>query len=158
MPASCEALTSCETLNGVPGPADACTNDWHLLGGASLYVIKPFFAGNTAYTTGTDANHLNASQQDTAFSWDYAASPAFWLEVVSPSGLGVRARYFHFDQTSTSLQTGMTPDQVNVVFIAPPPPLAIPSLGGFGAPGSLLTAGVGQDQLEFSSKQVIIAT
>lgn len=133
----------------------ADTTSWGLIGGASLYLLKPYFEGNTAYVTSTGTNTNEPRRVETAFSWDYSASPAFWLGIVGPDGLGLRARYFHFEQASSDLTTVLTPGETATgASIFPPLDLSLlqPVARPFGAPGNNLGFfGLGQDQLEFGS-------
>ena len=77
----------------------------HLIGGADLYLIKPFFSNNPALTffdQGTGpANRVNISEHA-------AASPLFWLGFVSDSGMGFRARWWNFYQ-GTDQSYALTP-------------------------------------------------
>jgi hypothetical protein len=127
-----------------------------IMGGASFYLLKPYMQSNTAYVT-TIAPGTPTSQVDLAsFHWDTEPAAAFWLGWSSPSGLGARARYFYFEQTSSSasLTNGITPPPAPQTTINPPLANFLPlSTGGtaFGSPGTVLNSGIGTDVLSFGS-------
>lgn len=144
--ASCSCSTG-TVLGNDSALEERCGGDhWTFMAGASLYLLKPYFQTNTAYTTRI-VGQTTVQTTDTPFSWDYSVSPAVWLGVTNPDGLGLRARYFHFDQTSNHLSTSLRPSDVGNTFIQTPNNLTL----GWSSPSTLLRSGVGQDQLDFSS-------
>ena len=151
---------------------------WKLTGGASLYYLKPYADGNTAYqtttiTTGPVGSTYTTSGQTITqdFDWNMKPAGAFWLGIANPCGLGIRARYFHFDAASADALVSLTPGQestppgqvpsiTNVISPSPFVPQTFPgalapnaaNIQAFGAPSELLSvAGVGQDDLVFRS-------
>lgn len=172
-----------------PPPADA-EPGWWLLGGGSLYFLKPYAGNNTAYQTTTTsvgtAGDVAVSQGQTTptqFSWNFEPAGAYWLGLVSPSGLGLRGRYFRFSAGSSNPETTLTPQQAATPlgvtpaesrFVNPSPfissflPGTLPPAGAgrspFGSPGAVLlvpnpngSAGIGEDHLRFSSDLTIDA-
>jgi hypothetical protein len=101
----------------------------HFIAGAGVYIIKPFFQNNPAFFTerftelGNFSLQISMNQQD--FSWGLDAAPVVWLGYVSECGLGVRARWWLFDQRSAAsvvkdpFTTISSPSQAGVLF--PPP-------------------------------------
>jgi len=130
---------------------DCDATHWEFFGGASLYLLKPYFESNTAYSTTSGIGTTHPSRTETDFNWDFDAAPAVFLGIVSPSGRGVRAGWFHFDESSTPQHTGLTPGLATSSFIDPAP--GVTGLPGavFASPGALLSAGAGKDVLDFSS-------
>jgi hypothetical protein len=88
------------------GPDDLSADEpWegHFVAGAGLYWIHPNFTNNPAYgevrsrtVSGVPASVL--SVQDFRYGMDFA--PEVWLGYVTTSGLGVRVRWWQFDQGS----------------------------------------------------------
>lgn len=156
---------------------------WKLTGGASLYYLKPYAEGNTAYqtttiTTGSTGNTATVFGQTTNqdFDWNMKPAGACWLGVTNPSGFGIRARNFFFDGTSADALVSLTPGQASTPFgqvpsvtnvINPSPfvpqnfPGALPPVvagsQSFSSPAQLLNVGVGQDDLLFRSSLKIDA-
>jgi hypothetical protein len=87
---------------------------WKLYGGADALYLRPHFNSNPALTVlttndvttiGTGANGLpaatvnNSSTTSTRdFSYDFSVTPRYWIGIQTDSGLGLRGRYFRFDQ------------------------------------------------------------
>jgi hypothetical protein len=139
-----------------------CHGGWKLNGGASLYFLKPYFGDDPAFITTTTSAVTGAiiapGRVTTQFDWDNQPAGAFWLGVTGENGLGVRGRYFHFDQSSNTLNTSnptpVTADAITT--IAPPETLVFgpAPIPGFGSPGILgaLTPVFGNvDMLTFNS-------
>ncbi|HMC67346.1 MAG TPA: Lpg1974 family pore-forming outer membrane protein [Gemmataceae bacterium] len=81
-----------------------CGRGAHLTGGAGLYIMQPHFESNPAFfsiqttSTAVPTRVVNAAvQQD--FSTEMAVAPQVWFGLVSDSGLGLRTRWWHFDQS-----------------------------------------------------------
>lgn len=134
-----------------------------LQGGAALYLLKPVFENNPAYTF-TSAPALPAGSQSTVeFLWNYAAAPKVWLGWEPDDEIGVRGSWFYFDQGSPSRSTSMNDtDSFNGVTILPSSSLpalsggALYGVGAFaGAPSDLIVGvidpGSGVDRLTFNS-------
>ncbi|HEV3261297.1 MAG TPA: Lpg1974 family pore-forming outer membrane protein [Gemmataceae bacterium] len=121
----------------------------HFVAGAGLYLIKPFFDTNPAFRTSTTTvtggifnvtSTTQTQQQD--FEYDLAAAPLIWIGYVADNGLGVRGRWWSFDQGSRFEML----DQAGVsITSAAPQGLSIHS------PGSVLFPGVNADSLAFNS-------
>src|SRR5262249_34986833 len=75
--------------------------------GASLYIVKPYFTNNPAYTITNGAGTPNQTQTTLDFNWDYNATAGAWLGWSSDSGFGLRARYFFFDNNSSELHASL---------------------------------------------------
>lgn len=136
---------------------EACARaNWSFGGGAGFYLLQPYATNNLAYsiTTSTTQNAgstITGLTQPQQFGW--SMQPAFdvWLEAVSPSGIGLRARYFHLDGGSNDLFLNVPSTQYNsangtsVIAVTPTPylfnsppgtvPQQNPALAGlFGGP------------------------
>ncbi len=125
-----------------------------LLGGASFYYLKPYLPNNTAFRTTTMPDTPMSQVVDTTFSWNYEPAAAFWLGWAPDNGLGLRARYFFFDQTSPTLNVSNTTTPPPQTTISLPLASFLPlSSGGiaFGSPGTVLSTGIGTDRITFSS-------
>jgi hypothetical protein len=151
------------------------------IGGASVYILKPYVNNNLAFTTDRlttlttfdpttglpTRTTTSAIRTSTDFEWDLTASPGFWIGYIGSCGIGFRVDYFNFDQraktesvtlTSGAAVEGMAPGPVTTVSIAPPTTitsgLPVPfGLAAGTAPSAVLPAppGVGQDDLSFAS-------
>jgi hypothetical protein len=104
------------------------------VGGAGAYIIKPFFQNNPAFFTKVVQNTVwpppgsplmmptiwqtsSIIQQQHDFCWDLKAAPLVWLGYATDSGLGVRARWWQFDQ---SVCTSAVNDGVSTITSAAP--------------------------------------
>lgn len=131
------------------------------MGGASLYFLKPYSQNNTAFVTTiipTPTLFQSSSEVNfTSFHWDYNPTPAFWLGWSAPGGLGVRARYFLFDQAADTASATNPPTTPPQAAISVNPPLAsfLPgsTMGtAFGSPSTLINGGIqSPDQMAFGS-------
>lgn len=137
-----------------PGQDD---NHGSFVAGAGFYILRPFFNNNAAYTTTyttlipgvgvANTTTTNTTQQN--FQDNYTFAPLVWLGYVSRSGLGVRARYWYYQNTATTTTTNdvfPTGTTATVITSSGTPPFFVTS----GNPGSALSNGVGQDQLQFT--------
>jgi hypothetical protein len=75
------------------------------VGGVGVYLLRPHWDTNPAYavfraTPGDPAAF--SSRQQKNFDWDTEAAPLVWLGWVTPSGCGVRGRYWEFDADVTT--------------------------------------------------------
>lgn len=122
------------------------------IAGAAVYILSPYFGGDPAFITTTGIGTSSPTQTTTDFSWNYNATPAFWLGWLNPSGLGARGHYFFFDQTSRTATASLNASQAASASIAPPANLVSPAGSpSFGSPGVILGSGLGQDNLAFQS-------
>jgi hypothetical protein len=79
----------------------------HFVAGAGLYIVKPYFENNPAFTSAR-GNFINGNgavtstndQQD--FDWGLNPAPVAWLGYVSDCGWGFRAHWWLFDQRSSA--------------------------------------------------------
>lgn len=94
-------------------------------GGFGFYYLKPHFDTNPAFAKAINVPSVTAASTTTTqenFNWDYSAAPLVWLEVGSSCGLGVRGRYWRFDDTPNSplvsnpFSTGASTTQVTSAF------------------------------------------
>jgi hypothetical protein len=138
-------------FEGAPTPATAEPGGGRFVGGASLFLLRPYFQNNTAYSTVSGVGTNAALVATQSFDWDFSASPAIWAGYEAENGLGFRGRAFYFDQSSQNSQTSLTAAEAAKGFILPPADLLRLPGAAFGAPGVLTTAGFGADQLEFGS-------
>lgn len=143
----------------------ASRGGWDPVGGASLYLLKPYLHQNIAFqTTSTltadsaGGTSLSDGRTDSR-QFDWGVEPAFavWLGAAGSSGYGVRTRYFRFNgspgvaNTSLNAQQAATPPGVNPAvstFISPSPfipdflPGALPPVAAgtksFGSPSPVL--------------------
>lgn len=143
--------------------------------GGSLYLLKPYIQNNTAFTV-TSANAVvdgitTTSSSGTIsrdFGSDLTPAFAFWLGATGPSGVGGRARYFHFDHSPSTLPLSLSSGETftgggTIVGVNPAPGLTSPALlfpnlpsQAVLAPSALLNfitagTGAGADTLAFSS-------
>jgi hypothetical protein len=125
----------------------------HIAAGAGFYFLKPYFPGNPAFTLkftdlntapGLSATMVSSQQQD--FCYGPAFVPLIWLGFVSDGGLGIRARWWHFDE-SDRITAGNNDGTGATVFTSA-------SAGGLSvsSPGYLLSRfGAGTDLMTFES-------
>ena len=74
------------------------------VGGAGIYVLKPYWTTNPAFATTITSGGVNVDNQ-TDFPYSYDASPLIWFGYVGENGLGARIRFWLFDQSSTLSRT-----------------------------------------------------
>lgn len=124
-----------------------------IMGGASIYFLRPYINNNTAFTTTTGIGTATPAQSSEDFDWNYHVAPAVWLGWTSKCGAGFRARYFYFDQDSEGITDSLAAGAATTV-ITPPAGLS-PLVGtpprGFQSPGVLLQGGTGADSLAVGS-------
>ncbi len=111
MPPAAAALTSAPVYTYDPGCADSGPCGGHFVAGIGFYYLQPYWERNPAYVAtlnqlaggfggGLAGIDLVATtlddQQD--FNYDAEIAPRVLLGYVSGDGLGVRARYWHFEQ------------------------------------------------------------
>jgi hypothetical protein len=100
-----------------PGPGTFPADDisdrlWngHLMAGAGLYILKPYFQNNPAFFMQISGPLVPPSSGISAitalnqhdFPWGLDAAPLAWVGYVSEGGFGVRARWWLFDQRSAT--------------------------------------------------------
>ena len=65
-----------------------------IMGGLSIYFVRPYINNNTAFTTTTGIGTATPQTSSEDFDWNYHVAPAAWLGWTSKCGAGFRARYF----------------------------------------------------------------
>jgi hypothetical protein len=112
----------------------------HFVAGAGAYIIKPYFQNNPAFfarTTTISSGGTTFSQETSTcqhdFCWGLDAAPMVWLGYVSECGLGVRARWWLFDQRSA---TSAVSDPNTTILSASPAGLSIGTPPLFSFPPS----------------------
>lgn len=106
---------------------------------------------NIAYTTTTGLGTSRPAATATDFGW--TGLPAFdiWGGYDFGDGFGIRARWFHLDGSSDTMNVSNGPG-MTTTGITPSPYLpTLPGSATFGSPGLLLNSGVGKDLLTFTS-------
>jgi hypothetical protein len=125
------------------------------MGGVSIYFLRPYYSDNPAFVLSTGIGTANPRTSSEDFDWNYHAAPAFWLGYTSECGVGVRARYFHFDHDAESVSTALTGGAAAAGASIGAPNGLSPLIGtpprGFQSPGILLQGGAGTDILGFGS-------
>jgi len=92
-----------------------------LYGGAALIYAKPHFKEAFQISALNTATGL---QTLIPFSYDYSATPEFWLGMERADGLGLRGRYWQFDQSGNGItrvsdgQTYYTANATTIIFPA----------------------------------------
>ncbi len=121
-----------------------------IMGGGTIYILRPYINDNIAFTTLAGIGSANPVQTATDFDWNFHVAPAAWLGWSAKCGVGFRARYFLFDQDSEGLSGLLDAATAKTTTISPPAGLS-PLLGapprGFQSPGVLLQGGQGEDTL-----------
>lgn len=111
-------------------PFEACDEKKpEFRGGVGFYFIRPQWNSNTSYGRFTVDAAGNAANTQQSFNYDFTFSPKVWAGVVNKQGLGVRAKYWHFDQGMSQ-----STSSVGDIFTASPLGINLPSLGAAGAP------------------------
>lgn len=125
-----------------------------IMGGASVYFLRPYVNNNTAFTTITGIGTATPQQTSVDFDWNYHIAPAAWLGWTSKCGAGFRARYFYFDADSEGVSDSLGAAAAAGTVITPPAGLS-PLVGdpprGFQSPGVVLQGGTGADSLSVDS-------
>ncbi len=156
----------------VAGDSPTPRTGW--MGGATLYLLKPYVNDNVAFTTttvtaapttnpitGLPEVNTSVGRNSTEFDYDLSASPGAWIGYLGPRGFGWRADFFHFDQTARSLNSTLTGAEattpISSTAIAAPTTItaALPGAAGFGAPTAVTASdvsGTGFDTLSFGSE------
>ncbi len=129
-----------------------------IMGGASLYILRPYHNNNAAFIVDSGIGTANPTQTTEDFDWNFKVAPAVWLGWSSACGVGFRGRYFHFDHASESIDRILTAGEAETMSISGPKDLSPTtplSPRGFESPGVLLRGPngtpLGQDNLTFNS-------
>jgi hypothetical protein len=114
----------------MPAPAADQRRDWNadceprcscFQAGVGIYYLKPYFDTNPAYARAVNNSSTTAATTATTqenFQWDYNVAPLVWLEFCSADCVGLRARFWRFDDSpaaptvSNPFTTGTTATQV----------------------------------------------
>jgi Legionella pneumophila major outer membrane protein precursor len=86
------------------GVCQECCPRGGWVGGIGVYIIKPHWTTNPAYATTISSGGVNVDSQ-TDFPYSFDAAPLVWLGYVGENGLGLRTRFWLFDQSSTRTLT-----------------------------------------------------
>jgi hypothetical protein len=160
------------TAADVPSDSPWCRTGW--IGGASVYLLKPYINDNSAFNTtrgntvlGTDpvtgvpTSVTAFTRSATDFDYDLSASPGGWIGYIGPQGIGFRVGYFHFDEEATPLSTTLTTAEATTptgfTLITAPATITSQLPGAtFVSPSPSVTAadtsGLGADVLRFSTR------
>jgi hypothetical protein len=119
----CGTPGNCATAGSVTGqPICSCECERsHFVAGAGLYLLKPFFNSNPAFTfshshttthatTGVSTADSETTTQTQQFHSDLAAAPRIWIGWVGDDGLGFRASWWQFQQGSRVFTGNAPPD------------------------------------------------
>lgn len=79
-----------------------CGGERNLIGGVEAVFLKPYYHNNVALRT----YDPDVTRRERPFTYDFEISPRVWLGYVGDEGLGVRVRYWGYDQTSTITTDG----------------------------------------------------
>ncbi|HJZ90330.1 MAG TPA: Lpg1974 family pore-forming outer membrane protein [Gemmataceae bacterium] len=136
-----------------PPNARACQSSPSLFAGTDLLYLKPYISNNSAFTA------VGASSETEPFDWQHTRAHRIWIGYAEPSGWGVRAQGFVFDDSSDSWHVTLTRAEITTRQISAPPfDSVIPVVAGFGAPSAVLgRAGLGEDRLTFRSDLRIVS-
>jgi hypothetical protein len=116
----------------------------HFVAGGGIYYVRPTFANNPAFFTDLAVGTPLQAHAGRDFDWGYDFAPLVWLGYVGEDGLGVRARYWRFDQASRALLSNG--DSSGDVLVTTPSPLGL----DITSPGIVLFK-QGVDTLAFDS-------
>lgn len=106
---------------GVPAPVLPLKG---LSFGGGVYILYPHWESNPAYAISTGTGVLRQHQEDFSFHTEFA--PYAFISYVGPTGLGLRSRFWRFDQTSTIF---LQNDGLSLISSAAPLNLQNSSLG-----------------------------
>src|SRR5262249_35089245 len=134
-----------------------CDDYAGLQAGACFYLLRPYFNNNPAFTVTTGLGTPAPDQTTNRMDWSYEPAFDVGLGWTGASGLGVRGRYFHFDQSSQELATSLSATAAATSAINAPTGLTNLPGGDFGTPGIVLGAGLGQASLTFASDLTVDA-
>jgi hypothetical protein len=81
----------------------SCGGGGGLQAGIGFYYIKPHFETNPAYTVSREAQDGTLQIRQSDFDYDYEFAPIIWVGFSNCDGLGVRARYWWYDNNASTL-------------------------------------------------------
>lgn len=151
-------------VEGVGAAPDLESNSGHgsgWLAGIGVYYVQPHFEDNPAFfitrsepvytILGMPARDLTgvtvSRQRD--FHWDYEIAPRVWLGYVGEGGLGLRGRYWRFDEGTKRSFTNS--DTTGTVWITSATPLDSQGLTPIFAYGLVFAPASGVESLAFVS-------
>jgi hypothetical protein len=113
-----------------------CCNTCDFEVGGEAYILRPYFHSNPIFFVSQSSGQFvidppatfQASAPD--FAWNYTVSPAIWAEYTTPCGIGIRGRYFRFDQDSQDAGLTIPANNPGAVIVGS---AAVPD-GRFGTP------------------------
>ena len=146
--APADGLLAMECTAGVCEEACRCS---HWTGGIGLYILKPHWTTNPAFATANTSGGATIDSQ-TDFRYSYYATPLAWFGYVGESGLGVRTRFWLFDQSSST--SFINDGSVTIISAAP-----LNYLNSSSTAGDLLTfsSGLDLDVVDFEVTQTFDA-
>ena len=123
------------------------------VGGATLSYLRPHYPANIAFFASVDPNGVAPRVTANEFEWDWEMANTYWLGWTHGCGLGVRGRYFTFEQHPNTQFAFLTATRANVFGDRFVPPTTIANLpnNNFSSPSLFLTAGLGLDRLAFTT-------
>jgi hypothetical protein len=89
---------------GQPQQPPQTPSGLHMIGGVDLLILRPHFSSNPALTqvsqttTPGTPTQINQSFETRDFNYGYNVTPRFWLGIEINDGLGLRTRWFRYDQ------------------------------------------------------------
>jgi hypothetical protein len=130
-------------------------------GGAEMLFLTPYVSNNTAFTViappappapGAFPVAIGSAQGQ-PFAWDCGQAFRAWAGWTHPTGWGIRADGFVYNQESNVASLVNQPDPIAPRLVTVPPVIPfIPGAASFGAPTAVLAgAGIGSDRLLFTS-------
>jgi hypothetical protein len=99
--------------------AQDCNEDrgWHIVGGVDALFLRPHINNNSGLTISTSQSVVvpptppaTATSQTTrsnsssqAFDYNWSVSPRVWIGIENCDGVGIRGRWFHYDQAADTV-------------------------------------------------------
>jgi len=143
----------------VTNPPATTPGGWY--GGAEMLFLTPYVSNNTAFTVVTPPVPpapgafpvAIGSAQGQPFDWDCGQAYRAWVGWTHPTGWGIRADGFVYNQGSNVASLINQPDPIAPRLVTVPPVIPfIPGAASFGAPTAVLAGGgIGSDRLLFTS-------
>jgi Legionella pneumophila major outer membrane protein precursor len=136
-----------------PPNAQARQSSPSLIAGTDLLYVRPYISVNTAFTV------VSGTTESEPFDWHHTRAHRIWIGCAEPTGWGVRAQGFVFDDASDNRHVTLTSAEIATRQVTTPPfgPV-IPGVTDFGGPSAVLArSGLGEDRLTFRSDLRIVA-
>jgi hypothetical protein len=135
----CVAAPACTDCLDKHAHDHACT--WWIEADGEANFLRPYFSSNRAFIIASLSTGLptTAVAGGDDFSWKWTVSPSMHVELVSCSGIGIRAQYFRFDESSQTADTTL-PTTATIVSAFPSNSGLGLNVFGTGVPGAVVTA------------------